>query len=170
MSDFHSLRDFSFRNISHIDESEKIYYPFRVSGINDPNHKKTTSTTTTITTIKNKTHTEKSVDINFLPNIIDQTIRENFIQENQTLFSDLHHFPKSLIIDNTIKITTTSAVVDLLPENYNVLEIDIKSFNQNDQHDRKVSQNLRTRTPKNKSRKQQYVINRAQKLNHMTKN
>ena len=99
-----------------------------------------------------------------MPNIIDQIIRENYIQENQTLISDLHHFPKSLIIDNTTKISAKSAVVDLLPENYNVLENDIKSFNQNDQKDRKVSQNLRTRLQKKKSRKQQYVINRAQKL------
>ena len=98
--------------------------------------KKTTSTTTPITTITNKTHTGKSVDINSLPNIIDQIIRENYIQENQTLVSDLHHFPKSLIIDNTTKISAKSVVVDLLPENYNVLENDIKSFNQNDQKDR----------------------------------
>ena len=63
------------------------------------------------------------------------------------------NFPKSLIIDNITKSSAKSAVVDLLPENYNVLENDIKSFNQNDQKDRKVSKNLRTRLLKKKIKK-----------------
>ena len=114
---FQTIRDFSFRDISHFDKPEKIYYPFRDSSLINMEIPRSVSTTTTITIIKSKIKIDSAVYINLLSNEYEMKIRENFIGENQTMNSSHKHFPTSLLIDKEIKISANSNLVSLLPEN-----------------------------------------------------
>ena len=101
---FQVVSDFSFRKIKRIDEPKKRYVPFRDSGSNNYSFPHSVSTTTTITIIQSELQNDSPVYVNLFSNLYEQTIRENFISENQTLNSSHHHFPKKLIFDTEIKI------------------------------------------------------------------
>ena len=68
-----------------------------------------------------------------MSNEYEKAIRENFIAENQTMNTSHKHFPTSLIIDKEIKISATSTLVNLLPENLDSVPNNLQqNISQND--------------------------------------
>ena len=161
---FQEIRDFSFRKISHFDEPTKIYHPFRDSGIRNVVMPRSLTTTTTITIINSNQKTDSPVYVNLLSNEYDNNIHENFIGENQTITSSYKHFPLTLLADNKIKISATSSLLNLLPKNFDSVLENPRNIVPENKDEKKVKSRLRLKRPKKKTKKQKYIMNRAEKL------
>ena len=61
LESFQQITDFGFRDISHLDEPEKIYYPFRDSSLMNEVIPRSVSTTTTINIIQSKVKMDSPV-------------------------------------------------------------------------------------------------------------